>query len=173
MRYAKIFLVLILFAGLSGFSWKAADAKAEIKDAKGNVLGEALLKQKGPDVKIALRLEGLTKGPHGIHIHSVGKCDGPDFASAGPHYNPANKKHGLQNPEGHHGGDLPNLEVSKKGKTHTVLTARGVDLKSGAADSLLKPEGTAIVIHAGPDDEKTDPAGNSGGRIACGVIQKI
>lgn len=175
MKYGKILLALLVVVGLSGFSWRmrGADAKAELKDSKGNHVGEAILKQKGADVKIAVRAEGLSEGQHGIHIHSVGKCEGPDFASAGPHFNPSNKQHGLQNPQGHHGGDLPNLQVSKKGKVRTVLTARGVDLKSGGAQSLLKPEGTALVIHAGPDDEKSDPAGNSGGRIICGVIEKV
>jgi Cu-Zn family superoxide dismutase len=107
-----------------------------------------------------------------MHIHSLGKCDGPDFTSAGPHFNPEHKKHGHKNPEGAHAGDLPNLQVAADGTVKTEIVAKGVNLKEGDPDSLLKADGTSLVIHASADDEMTDPAGNAGSRIVCGVIKK-
>jgi Cu-Zn family superoxide dismutase len=102
----------------------------------------------------------------------VGKCEPPDFASAAGHFNPEGKKHGLLSPQGPHAGDLPNLPVAADGTGQLNYVARGVTLGSGSG-SLFDADGTAVVIHAGPDDHKTDPAGNSGARIACGVIQKV
>ena len=113
---------------------------------------------------MALRVRGLRPGDHGVHIHAVGKCEPPAFSSAGDHYNPRNKKHGRQNPEGPHAGDLGNLSVGASGAGATVATAAGVAL----ADAV----GLALIVHADPDDEKTDPAGNAGARVACGVIAK-
>jgi superoxide dismutase, Cu-Zn family len=113
----------------------------------------------------------LPPGKHGIHIHSAAKCDPPAFTTSGGHLNPAGKKHGLHSPEGAHAGDLPNLEVGKNGKGKGTFTAKGVTLGEGEG-SLFGPDGTALVIHADPDDEKTDPGGNSGARIACGPIER-
>jgi Cu-Zn family superoxide dismutase len=144
---------------------------AAILDAQRKQIGSATLKQVKGGVNVRVQVAGLSPGKHGIHVHAVGKCDPPDFKSAGGHFNPASKKHGAHNPEGAHAGDLPNLTVGKDGKGSGTFTAKDASLSVGAG-SLFGPEGTAIVIHADPDDEKTDPAGNSGARVACGVIQK-
>jgi Cu-Zn family superoxide dismutase len=146
-------------------------AVATLKDADGKEVGKATFASVKQGVKIQVTVAGLTPGKHGIHLHEAGKCDPPDFKSAGAHLNPAQKHHGLANPEGPHEGDLPNLVVGKDGKAKASFTAKGATLGEGKG-SLLGPEGTALVIHADPDDEKSDPAGNSGARIACGVVQR-
>ena len=146
-------------------------AKATLQDAQGKGVGTATLKPAKGGVQIAVSVAGLPPGKHGFHLHAAGKCDPPDFKSAGPHFNPAGKQHGHKNPQGAHAGDLPNLTVGKNGKGKATFTAKGTTLGEGAG-SLLGPDGTALVIHADPDDEKTDPAGNAGARIACGVVEK-
>ena len=150
---------------------KEKKAKAELKNAKGEKVGTATFTDTGAEVKIAIEVSNLTAGKHGFHIHAVGKCEGPDFKSAGGHFNPDEKKHGLDSPEGAHGGDLPNLTVGADGKGKVELTAHHVTLGDGKS-SLLQPDGTALVIHAKEDDGKTDPAGNAGDRIACGIVTK-
>ena len=107
-----------------------------------------------------------------MHIHAVGKCTPPDFTSAGSHFNPEGKHHGLENPQGSHAGDLPNLVMGPDGMATAEILATQVSLASTGANSLFQPEGTALVIHSNPDDQKTDPAGNAGARIAYGVISK-
>ena len=111
---------------------------------------------------------GLAPGAHGIHLHAVGKCEGPGFTSAGGHLNPAGKQHGLRNPNGSHLGDMPNLAVAANG-TATLSHGLGMSAQALLAD-LFDADGTAIVIHAGRDDQVTDPAGDSGGRVSCGVF---
>jgi superoxide dismutase, Cu-Zn family len=145
--------------------------KAVLKNAEGNEVGTATFTSTRGGVKVHVRVANLSPGKHGIHIHAVAKCEPPDFKSAGGHFNPLGKKHGLHNPEGAHAGDMPNLTVGKSGKAKASFTAKGATLGEGEG-SLFGPEGTALVIHADPDDEKTDPAGNAGARIACGVIEK-
>jgi len=144
-------------------------AKATLKDAKGEKVGMVLLVEEAGGVTLSVKVRGLAPGRHGIHVHAVGKCEGPDFQSAGPHFNPAGKKHGLKNPEGHHLGDLPNLEVGADGTGEAKLKLPGAALDAGAS-GLFGPQGTAVVIHEKADDEASDPAGNSGPRIACGAI---
>jgi Cu-Zn family superoxide dismutase len=146
-------------------------ARAVLEDAQGKEIGTATFTPAKGGVRVQVRVAGLTPGKHGIHIHAAGKCEPPDFKSAGGHLNPSGRKHGLHNPEGAHAGDLPNLTVGKDGKAATAFTARGATLGEGPG-SLLGPDGAALVIHADPDDEKTDPAGSSGARIACGVVEK-
>ena len=116
---------------------------------------------------------GLPHGIHGIHVHGVGRCDGPRFESAGSHWNPAVRKHGLSNAAGPHGGDLPNVTVAANGTLSATLTVPGASLTgpSGAPGSLLDGDGAALVLHAQADDNMTDPSGNSGDRIACAVLQ--
>ncbi|WP_445661446.1 superoxide dismutase family protein [Bacillus sp. FSL K6-3431] len=138
------------------------------KDAK---VGKATLTETKEGVKIGLKIEGMEPGTKAIHIHETAKCDPPDFKSAGEHFNPGHKEHGFDNPKGFHSGDLPNIEVSDNGTVNVEIIATNVTLGQGE-NSLLDEDGSALVIHENADDYKTDPAGNSGDRIACGAITK-
>jgi len=150
---------------------RAESARAVLADKAGKSVGEALLDQTPHGVVIHLDLQGLPPGTHAIHVHAVGKCDPPDFTSAGGHFNPAGHQHGVENPAGMHAGDLPNLEVPADGKLKVDVFAPAVSLKAGKA-SLFDADGSALVIHEKADDYKSDPAGNAGSRIACGVVTR-
>ena len=134
-------------------------------------MGSTTLTQGPHSMTIAIEISRLPPSMHGFHIHTIGKCDPPDFQTAGGHFNPFGKKHGLKSPEGPHAGDLPNLEVGPDGRGKIEATVGGLTLGKEGLVVLLGSNGTAVVIHAGPDDEMTDPAGNAGARIACGVIK--
>jgi Cu-Zn family superoxide dismutase len=158
-----------LLAALT-LSAAAQSAKSTLKNAEGKEVGTAVLSQTPAGVLIKLSVKGLPPGERAFHVHGVGKCE-PPFASAGPHFNPAGKKHGLLAADGHHAGDLPNLHVPASGELTVELLNAAVTLEKDKANSLFGPQGTALVIHAGKDDYKSDPAGDAGGRIACGLIE--
>lgn len=148
-------------------------AHAELKNAQGAKIGTAKFTSTPNGVKVSVKVSQLTPGEHGIHIHNVGKCEAPGFTTAGGHFNPTGAHHGAKNSqEPHpHVGDLANLTVGQNGKASATLTISGATLGDGQ-NSLFHEGGTALVIHAKPDDLMSDPSGNSGDRIACGVIEK-
>ncbi len=149
----------------------AQSAHADIVNAQGATIGHARFSTVPNGVKISVSVSQLPPGEHGIHIHNVGKCDGPAFTTAGGHFNPTGAHHGIHNAQDPHPhlGDLPNLVVSDKGTGKLTFTVAGATISAGP-DSLFHDGGTSLVIHAKPDDLMSDPSGNSGDRIACGVI---
>ena len=161
---------------VSGIPQAKASEKTTVKlvDAKGDDVGTATItftSTQQPGVIVKLDVKGLPPGVHAVHFHQNPKCDAPDFKSAGGHFNPTNKQHGFDNPQGHHAGDMMNFTVEDNGKAN--VTVKDDDVTLGSAkewNSLHVNEGTSIIIHAKADDYKTDPSGNSGDRIACGTI---
>ena len=174
MRAWIAVVIALLLAGCASMSSGPATdntARAELKNAGGQPVGTATFTQVNNVVRVVLEAQGLPRGAHGVHVHAVGKCDPPDFQTAGGHFNPASRQHGALNPQGPHAGDLPNIEIGADGKGRLESTTELFSLGSGTS-TLFDADGSALVIHAAPDDFKTDPTGNSGARIACGVISK-
>ena len=148
-----------------------ATAHATLKDAQGRTLGDATLREAANGVLIKVDLQNVPAGTHAFHIHTVGKCDPPDFMTAGGHFNPTMMKHGLLASGGPHAGDMPNVVVGADGKLSAEVLDTSVSLTSGQK-SLFDTDGSALVLHATADDYTSDPAGNAGARIACGVISR-
>ena len=149
----------------------ATTASVTLRATDGREVGRGSLQQTNAGVLVTLDLTGMPAGTHGIHLHAVGQCTAPDFASAGGHFSPTAKMHGFRNPAGHHAGDMTNVNVPESGATRVELLAPDVRLGPGDG-TLLDADGAAIVVHALADDYQTDPSGASGGRIACGVVQR-
>jgi Cu-Zn family superoxide dismutase len=172
-RIAAIPLLIFFPVALALADTTPKSAHANIVNAQGAKIGSAKITSTTKGVKIAVTVSELTPGEHGIHIHTVGKCEGPAFTSSGGHFNPTSAHHGIhnaQNPNPHL-GDLPNLVVDASGKGKASFFVEGVTLGDGA-NSLFHEGGTSIVVHAKADDLMSDPSGNSGDRIACGVLEK-
>lgn len=143
-------------------------ARATLRSVAGEARGEVTVTETSGGLRFAIVGVDLPQGVHGVHVHAVGRCDAPDFTSAGPHWNPTNRQHGRDNPQGQHAGDLPNLIVGTDGRGTLEITIPG--RLTGGPNALLDADGAAFVVHATADDMRSDPSGNSGARIACGVI---
>lgn len=190
-----IFLSLVLFLGLTGCKQKIDQPEmeqdlAEMEQEEESVhleldpvevdlinedgvsVGMAQIVPKGEGVEIQLDAHHLKPGLRGFHIHERGVCDAPSFESAGAHFNPTNKKHGFDHPEGHHAGDMENIEVQEDGSLSLTITNPHVTLQKNKPHSLWQKEGTSLVIHEQGDDYLSQPAGDAGERIVCGVITK-
>jgi Cu-Zn family superoxide dismutase len=150
---------------------QGATAKATIKDAQGQTLGDATLRETPNGVLLSVNLQNVPAGTHAFHIHTTGLCEAPTFMSAGGHFAPGGTHHGLLAQAMPHAGDLPNLHVAADGKLSFEVLAANVTLAPGPR-SLFDADGSALVLHAMADDYVTDPAGNAGARIACGTVTR-
>lgn len=165
MRVGLIVIAPLVLGACSSIE-PAGGAPMVLINASGQPVGSVRAWETAGGLSFRINATGLPHGLHGVHIHSVGRCETPDFASAGPHWNPAGKKHGLNNPAGPHAGDFPNVEVAADGVLEATVT-----LPHATIANLLDNDGSALVIHANADDNASDPAGNSGARIACAIIR--
>lgn len=155
----------ICIAGCAAVDLPVAASPVALVNSSGQPIGRITASQTSGGITLAISASSLPHGLHGLHVHAVGRCDAPQFESAGSHWNPAARMHGLNNPAGPHAGDLPNLTVSSSG-----VAAQTVVLPHSGLADLADADGSALVVHAAPDDYMTDPSGNSGARIACAVL---
>lgn len=179
MKTAALFLALPCVAVISACSTTssgtaatpaaAPTAHAKLAGGDGSPRGTVMVTQGGDGLHVLVKAQGLTPGIHAVHIHTTGVCTGPDFTSAGGHWNPTQHQHGKDNPQGMHMGDMPNMLAGSDGVGEMEYVVHGGQI-SGGASPLLDSDGAAVVIHAQADDNKTDPTGNAGGRVACGVL---
>lgn len=169
MKVIRMLAAALLLPLIGAMPAAAQTAKAALKGVDGKEVGTVELTQTPSGVLLKVSVKGLPPGEHAFHVHAVGKCE-PPFDSAGGHFNPAGKKHGLMAAEGSHAGDMPNLHVPQDGELTVEVLNNAITLEKGHPNSVLGTSGAAIVIHAGVDDYKSDPAGNAGKRMACGVI---
>jgi superoxide dismutase, Cu-Zn family len=163
--------LLLAIATQAGAEKPAHAARAALVDADGKHVGKASLRETKDGLLMTVEVSGLPPGLHAVHVHAVGECTGPKFTSAGPHFNPLQMKHGLKNPAGPHAGDMPDLYVQANGTGRYEVLLDSMTLGEGKT-GLLDADGSAIVVHVTADDNTTDPAGNSGDRIACGAITR-
>lgn len=176
MRALKLLVATIVAGGISAGALAQHNMKggghamADIIDGQGQTKGQAMLMQEKGGIQVTVEASGLPAGVHAVHIHTTGTCTGPDFTSAGGHWNPETKQHGKDNPAGMHKGDMPNMTVGADGKGSLHYLIPHAMMKGGKAP-LFDADGAAVVIHATADDYKTDPTGNAGGRLACGVLK--
>ncbi|MBD1223413.1 superoxide dismutase family protein [Virgibacillus halodenitrificans] len=166
----RLFIIVFILLLVSCQSNPDKTREVEMYNADGDLVGNAKISEKPDGVSIKLKLEGLSPGLHGIHVHEYPSCKGPDFKSAGSHFNPEGKEHGLMYPKGAHLGDLPNIEADAGGLVDTELLLAGATLSEGKK-SILTGDGTSLVVDEGKDDGVSQPAGNSGARIICGEIK--
>ena len=170
MRTATVVSAVACACLLAAGAQAQSKASADMKDTSGKTVGEAILEQQTGGVQITATFTALPPGARAFHIHAVGKCE-PPFESAGGHFNPTGKQHGKDNPAGPHVGDLPNLDVPPGGRVKVQVIVKDVSLDADAR-GLLDGDGASLVVHEGADDYKSDPAGNAGKRLACGVIRR-
>ena len=156
-------------SSVSSGSAGTSSANAVLLAADGSRRGDAMVREAADGLHVAVRATGITPGVHAVHIHMTGTCTPPDFTSAGGHWNPTARQHGRDNPAGMHMGDMPNLTAGADGTGQMEFVIPGATLRTGA-NAVLDADGAAIVVHAQADDNKSDPAGNAGGRIACGIV---
>jgi Cu-Zn family superoxide dismutase len=172
LRAAPLLALGLVLAGCESIQQLPTErlGSATLRFANGLPAGTAQLYGNGSEVSLSVALAGFDPGTRGIHLHTTGKCEAPAFTSAGGHLNPTGHQHGTENPQGAHFGDLPNVTIGATGGGTVSATLRGT--RTDVLAALFDADGTAIVVHAGPDDYRTDPSGNSGDRIACGVFSR-
>lgn len=169
MLRSGMIAALVLAAGVGVAGAQRPIREATLHDGTGKDVGRVTMQETRGRIVIAVHARGLPAGVHGLHLHDVGLCEGPNFDTAGGHFNPGNKEHGRQNKRGAHLGDLGNITVAGNGSGDRSVTITSAEARRGIA-SFLGEKGRALVVHASQDDEKTDPSGNSGARIACGAL---
>lgn len=172
LRLAPIVVLGIMLAGCESIQQLPTErlGSATLRFANGLPAGTAQLYGNGNEVSLSVALAGFDPGTRGIHLHTTGSCQAPGFTSAGGHLNPQGNQHGTENPQGAHLGDLPNVTIGATGGGTVSATLRGA--RADVLSAIFDADGTAIVVHAGADDYRTDPTGNSGDRVACGVFSR-